>query len=225
MKKIDDICILIQARLASERVPGKMLKPFAGTTLLDILCNKLEKSKFLKKKNIYFSLYEEDLKTTVKKYKFNIFNRSEQSSKSEGEPLTEMFEWHDKLKYKYVIKINACSPFLNISTIDAFFVEFLNSNCEGCFAVIKKKNYFWNENFKSITSWKKSKIMNTKFVNPTYEAAHCLDASRMDIIKDGYWVDNRVPAEPHLFIINEFEAYDIDYLWQFELYEKIYKTL
>ena len=33
----------------SQRIPGKMLKPFANTTLLDILFNKLSKSKFISK--------------------------------------------------------------------------------------------------------------------------------------------------------------------------------
>ena len=41
MKDINDICILVQARLGSTRVPGKMLRPFAGTTLVDILFEKL----------------------------------------------------------------------------------------------------------------------------------------------------------------------------------------
>ena len=41
MKDINDICILVQARLGSERVPGKMLRPFANTTLVDILFDKL----------------------------------------------------------------------------------------------------------------------------------------------------------------------------------------
>lgn len=30
--------------------------------------------------------------------------------------------------------------------------------------------------------------MNTKFVDPVYEAAHCLYASRMDIIGEGMWM-------------------------------------
>jgi len=41
MKNINDICIVVQARLNSQRVPGKMLKPFADTTLTDILFNNL----------------------------------------------------------------------------------------------------------------------------------------------------------------------------------------
>ena len=36
MKDIKNIAVVIQARLGSQRVPQKMIKPFAGTTLTDI---------------------------------------------------------------------------------------------------------------------------------------------------------------------------------------------
>ena len=64
--------------------------------------------------------------------------------------------------------------------------------------------------------------MNTKYVDPIYEAAHCLYASRMDIIKEGYFIDIKSPIEPELYIMNELEAFDIDEEWQFKLGEKIY---
>ena len=62
MKRIEDICILVQARLGSQRVPGKMIRPFAGTTLVDVLFEKLNKSTVIPKSNIYFSAYEDELK-------------------------------------------------------------------------------------------------------------------------------------------------------------------
>jgi spore coat polysaccharide biosynthesis protein SpsF len=85
MKDIKDVCVLIQARLGSQRVPGKMLRPFAGTTLVDILFEKLKKSSVIPKENIYFSAYEEELKDVGKKHGINIFNRSKESAFSEGE--------------------------------------------------------------------------------------------------------------------------------------------
>ena len=58
----------------------------------------------------------------------------------------------------------------------------------------------------------------------TYEAAHCLYASEMGIIKKGYWMDEKLPPEPELFIIDdELEIFDIDYEWQFKVGEKLYK--
>ena len=67
--------------------------------------------------------------------------------------------------------------------------------------------------------------MNTKFVDPIYEAAHCLYASRLDIIKDGCWMDTSSPPRPELFTMDELEAFDIDYEWQFDLGQILYKNL
>ena len=103
MKNIKDVCVVVQARLGSQRVPGKMLRPFANTTLVDILFNKLKESKVIPLENIHFSAYEQDLKDVGDRHSINIFHRSEKSANSEGTPLSEIYEWHDKLPYKYVV--------------------------------------------------------------------------------------------------------------------------
>lgn len=223
MKNVNDVCVLVQARLGSQRVPGKMLREFAGTTLMDILIQKLLTSKVINKKQIYCSVYEQELVNAVSKYNINVFHRSEASAMSEGQPLSEIYEWHDKLPYKYVVLISACNPLLSIETIDAFIESFLNSNKENAFAVFEKHTYYWDKHGKSLTDWKGSTIMNTKFVDTIYEAAHCLYASRLDIIGKGYWMDTKSPAEPELYVMKELEAFDIDYEWQFQLGEQLYK--
>ena len=223
MKNINDVCILVQARLGSTRVPGKMLRPFAGTTLIDILFKKLKSSTIIPTQNIYFSAYEEELKEVAMNHCIPIFSRSENSAKSEGEPLSEIYEWYNKLPFKYVVLISACNPLLKIETIDSFVESFLNSDKEGGFAVFEKKTYYWDKDGKSITDWKGATIMNTKVVEPIYEAAHCLYASRLDVVKDGYWMDTKSPPQPELFVMDEFEAFDIDYEWQFKLGEKIWE--
>ena len=222
MKKIEDVCILVQARLGSQRVPGKMLRPFSGTTLTDILFKKLKSSKVIPKNNIYFSAWEQELKDVAKKHDINVYHRSEQSA-NEDNSLQLIYEWHDKLPFKYVILVSACNPLLKIETIDLFVESFVNSDKEGGFAVFEKKTYYWDKDGKSITDWKGATIMNTKVVEPIYEAAHCLYASRLDVVKDGYWMDTKSPPQPELFVMDEFEAFDIDYEWQFKLGEKIWE--
>ena len=66
--------------------------------------------------------------------------------------------------------------------------------------------------------------MNTKFAEPTYEAAHCLYASEMSGIENGVWMDDKSPPQPELFVMNELEAFDIDYQWQFDTAEAIYRN-
>ena len=133
-----NVCFIIQARLGSQRIHNKMNKPFGNSTLLDITLSTLEKSDIINKEDIYVSLYDEELKNIAKKYNFNIFNRSRESAKTEND-MKLMFEWWNKLDYKYYIIISACHPFLSIETIDNFYNKFLEQNKRGLFAVVKKK--------------------------------------------------------------------------------------
>ena len=224
MKTINEVAIVVQARLSSSRVPNKMIRPFADSTLVDILFEKLKKSSIIPIENVYFSAWDEKLKEISEKHRITIHHRSEASVRSEGANLRELFDWHNKIPHKYVIMVSACNPLLNIETIDSFVEHFLASEKENCFAVFEKRTYFWDKDKNNLTDWKGLTSMNTKFVDPVYEAAHCLYASRMDIIGEGYWMNTKSPPNLDLFVMEELESFDIDYEWQFEVAEKLYKN-
>ena len=224
MKSVDDIAVVIQARLGSQRIPQKMIKDFSGTTLTDISLEKIKKLKSISKDNFFLSVYEQELIDIGEKHGLNIFHRSEASANSEGTPMTEMYEWWNKLPYKYCVLINPCVPFLKAETIDNFVQAYADSNSDGMFGVIKKKNYFWRQDGSIITPLTED-VMNTKTVPFTYEAAHCLYAGRMDKINEGIWMgDFNKPGDIELFPMEEEECLDIDYLWQFEMCEKLYEA-
>ena len=224
MKSIKDICFVIQARLNSIRIPRKMIKPFSDTTLIELGIQKVLDSKIIPEENFYVSVYEKELKDIVKDNGVQLYERSYESANSE-KSITKVYEWHDKLPYKYVILISACTPLLKTETIDGFVEKYINSDSDGLFGVIGKKQYYWNEDGDMITNWPEGlTIMNTKMVETTYEAAHCLYASRMDTIKDEIWMGDApfTKGNPELFEMEELEVFDIDYPWQFEVGEVLY---
>ena len=221
MKNKKDVCVIVQARLGSQRVPRKMLRPLAGTTLLEIMFNKISQCKSFSKEDFFLSAWEEEIKFVAKKHKINVFNRSERSANSEGTPMTEMYEWWNRLPYEYCILINACAPFLKSQTIDRFYESYCSSDSDGMFGVMGKKNYFWNSSGKLITPLTED-VMNTKTVETTYEAAHCLYAGRLDRIGGNVWMgDFSDPGDIELFNMEEQECFDIDYEWQFTMAEKM----
>ena len=204
-----------------------MIKPFSDTTLIELGIQKVLDSKIIPEENFYVSVYEEELKDIVKDNGVQLYERSYESANSE-KSITKVYEWHDKLPYKYVILISACTPLLKTDTIDKFVEKYMNSDSDGLFGVIGKKQYYWNEDGDMITNWPEGlTIMNTKMVETTYEAAHCLYASRMDTIKDEIWMGEApfTKGNPELFEMDELEVFDIDYPWQFEFGEMLYKDL
>ncbi len=221
MKKINDICVIIQARLGSQRVPKKMIKPIGDSCLFDISLKNIKKCKSFPEDNFYVSVWEPELKSIAQEHNVNVFNRSENSAKSEGTPMTAMYEWWDKLPYKYCILVSACAPFLESETIDQFVEYYKKCDSDGLFGVIKKKNYFWNSEKEILTPLTES-VMNTKTVNSTFEAAHCLYAGRLDKIGQEIWMgDFRTPGDIELFEVPERESFDVDYQWQFDMVKNI----
>ena len=224
MKDLSNCLFIITARVNSTRVPMKMVRPFSNSTLFEIAIKKVLASEIIKKDQFYVSLYDQELIDIAKKYDVNVFHRSYESAYAE-KSLQVCFEWWNKLPFKYVIFFNACHPLLKTETIDDFVRAYLESEHDGMFGVIKKKNYFWNKEHELVTPWPKDyKIMNTKAVEESYEAAHTLYAGRMDLIgEDTFMGTFKKKNDPVLFELDELECFDVDYPWQFEVAELLYE--
>ena len=226
MKNINEVCFIVQARKQSTRVPNKMLRPFANSNLFTIAIDKVLSTKIIPKENFYVSIMDPEFKEIAEERGVNVFIRSPDSV---VEPLTlqKAFEWHDKLKYKYFVIINACNPLLKSSTITSFVSNFLKSDSRGQFAVMEKKTFFFDKEGKMVSRFngpdKFKATLETKLVEPLYEAAHSLYAGTLeDIGKDIYMGSFARPGDPDLFVMDEIEAFDIDWPWQFDIAEKMF---
>ena len=112
-----------------------MLKPFAGTTLFGLTLDKLLTSKIIPSDQIYASVHEGELveEASIKR-NIRTFYRSFESANNDSD-IKKIFEWYDKLPYKYVIIISACNPLLKIETIDKFVETFISQKEENLFGV------------------------------------------------------------------------------------------
>lgn len=225
MKDSNSIAIIVQARLNSQRVPQKMIRDFNGTTLFGLVLDKVKKALPEQSKHIFTSVNEDPLIKIAKENEVNIFYRSKESANNDNS-LQKIYEWHNKLSsnYKYVLLVSGCNPLLKPETIKTFYKQFLEQDEENLFAVIGKKQYYWDKEGSLTTPWPEGQtIMNTKAVEVTYEAAHVLYASRLDIISENRFMgDFQKPGGITLFPIDELESFDIDYEWQFEVGKKLY---
>jgi len=226
MKSINDIVFIIQARTQSTRVPNKMLKPFADSSLFEIAVNKILQSNLIPKENFYLSIMDQELIDIAEKYNINYFIRSEESTQ---EPITlqKVFEWHDKLPFKYFVIINACNPLLKIETIDNFVKRFLEVDSNGLFGVFEKKTFLFNKEGAMLNRFfgedKYLATLETKFVETCYEAAHSLYAGSTEDVSNGIYMGTfKTSGNPNFFVMDEIECFDIDWPWQFEVAEKLY---
>jgi len=220
MKEIKDTCFIIQSRLNSTRIPGKMLKPFAGSTLFEIAIEKLVESDYIPNDNVFVALYDPELISIARNYPINVFIR-EEASVSESQQPSVVSSWHT-LPFEHFVSVNACLPLLSVDTIDSFTNYFLHSRHKSLFAVHQTKNFYWDNDGEMITPYPGT--MNTNLVENTYSAAHALYAGSTDDIANDIYLGDFTPNYPELFVIDERETIDIDFDWQFKQAEILYKN-
>ena len=104
-----DISIVVQSRLNSQRIPGKMLKPFAGTTLVDILLDKLINLTSIDYSKVYFCAHEQELLNVASNYPVNTIKRSKASA-NEEKNIKILYEWVKEIPTEYIVMISACNP-------------------------------------------------------------------------------------------------------------------
>lgn len=221
LKDINKILFIVQARTGSTRVKNKMtreIKP--GLTLFSNAIEIVKKSK-IPLNNFYTSVNEEELIKTANKCGVNIFHRSVESA-NESQDLLKIFEWH-KLDFDYYVIISACCPFLKPSTINSFIDFFLSKECNGLMSVVKRRNVLWDSNMKLLNS-KESDDFQTQTLPHYYEAAHCLYAGSMRRLKnENIHMGNFSINDPMIFEMDEYESFDVDYEWQFNIVNSMFQ--
>ena len=118
--------IVIQARLGSKRLPGKILKNYQGYNLLTVLISRLKNSK--KVKNIIIA-------TTKNKKDNQIVNFCKNKSircfrGEEKDVLRRYYKAAIKFKIKNIIRITSDCPFIDIDTLDKMISYFKNNKLD-----------------------------------------------------------------------------------------------
>ena len=222
MKKIT---CMVNARLASERVSRKMIRPFADSCLLELALKKLLACGFLDNDRLYLGAYDEEIKEIGRKLGVNIYERSYESTL---EPVTMevLYKYLWDLDAEYILEINACNPLLEASTINDALAFFMENSYRSLFSVVKRHNFYFDENSQMINQFLGDKkylpTLETKLVQPVYEAGHCIYIWEAERVKKEGLRWSLTKNDPYLYEIPPSEAFDIDFPWQFELAEYAY---
>ncbi len=181
-----------------------MLRKFENTTLTDIILKKL---KLLKTFDCYASVYDKEFKNKCIKNNVKFIERTKESVSIDG-PAIKIHSYLKHFDHKYVLMVNACFPFLKISTIQKFIKTCVKKKGP-CFSVIEKKNYFLDKNLNPLNFSKTLKTINTKKIEPVSEFGHILYFfDRNFFLKYGkYWDWNKVNF---IKLKENFETLDID---------------
>jgi molybdopterin-guanine dinucleotide biosynthesis protein A len=156
-------------RKQSQRCPNKMLRPFGGTTLTDIMLGKLATFG----PNAFFAAEGADFRLKCERHGV-VFVERDHHSVVIDEPIVEILSFLRHVPYEHVLLVNACMPFLSTDAIATSLKDCDENDRQPAFSVVRRHNYFMTVDRRPLNFDPRAKTINTKTVEPVYEFAHGL---------------------------------------------------
>jgi molybdopterin-guanine dinucleotide biosynthesis protein A len=166
---MSNIGVFSFGRKQSERCPNKMLRSFGGTTLADIILDKL--TAFAP--HSFFAALDDEFREKSERHGVAFVARDPRSVAID-EPITEILSFLHDVPYSHLLIVNGCLPFLTTATIAAFLEECRRGELAPAFAVNRRRNHFMSLDHRPLNFPLDMKTINSKTVEPVLEFAHAL---------------------------------------------------
>lgn len=218
MKTISGV---INARLESSRVPRKLLRPFAGTTLLEIALGKLDQMTFLGGR--FLGAAEEELKRLAAGFpNVEVLDRDPAAVRKGVNPPEVTFAHYLRVPTDYILVFNPCLPFVSVDTIKRAYDYFQSTDFASYTSGVPTRDWIFDDQGNALTNADPRNV-TTNIGRVFYKAAHAFHIVNKQFFRDhGYFWHFR-PDDPHVIEIPESEAIDVDSELEFEFAEFCYR--
>lgn len=214
------VSVVMNARTQSTRVPRKLVRPFAGTTLLDIALAKLDQMDFFEHR--FLAVAEEELKAMATRYRnVEILHRDSAAVQRGVNPQNLTFAHYLKIPSDYIFVVNPCLPCLSVETVRAAHDYLQSTEYPAYMAAIPTGEWVFDPDGNPLTLKDPGNLttnINRSFQKATH-AFYALDKRRY--AEKGYmWTFAK--DDPHLVLMPEDEAVDVDTMLEFEYAELVW---
>ena len=212
--KTNKLTAVIPVREGSQRVKNKNLKPFAGTTLLDIKIETLKKVAGLDE--IVVTSDSDKMLDIASKHNVTAHRREDYYASSEVNNSDFMVNLTTAVDSEYIIYSPCTSPLLSSETISECVSRFRNG-ARNIVTVTSQKHHMWLDG--KPLNYNPSDAPNSQDLPDIYSVNYgCCIISCEDL----HEFRNVVTDEPTFHVTNEVESIDIDTEFDFMIAEYIW---
>jgi len=216
----NEIIALVPVKASSDRVKKKNTRPFNDTNLLELKLSQLRQVKGFS--NVIVSSEEKRLTDVARSFGFGVHERDPKYSTSDV-PMSDVYSYiASEIPGDYIAWVNVTNPLAEAEVYNEAVRQFhqLDHDRYDCLlsAYEVKENIFYKGkpvNFKP-NPWPKSQdlegVVALSFVINILR--------RTDMVKWGSCVGNK----PYFYILDPVTSTDIDYQWDFDFCEMMYKN-
>lgn len=209
-----NIVAIVPVRGGSKRVKDKNIRPFAGTTLLDIKLETLKKVPGIS--NIIVSSDDDRLLAIAEKHDIDTHKReyyyaSDECTGSEFfENLANVLKGYDNIMYSPV----TC-PLISLDTYKSVISKF--QNCDNLVTTSLVKEHLWLNG--SPLNYDIKNSPNSQNLPNIMRITYGISLIKRDLMLE---YRNIVSDSPEFYILNDVESMDIDTMMEFKFAEHLY---
>jgi len=214
------ISVVTNARLQSTRVPQKMVRPFAGKSLLQIALEKLNEMDFFEHR--YLAVAEKQLMAYAAPFEnVEILQRKSEAVKQGVNPQKVTFAHYCDVPSDYICVFNPCLPFVTVETIKKAFDYFQENDHPSYTSAVETGDWVFDSEGNPVTNTNPQNLTTNKDVQ-FYKAAHAFHIVNKEFFatKGYHWEFTR--DDPHMVKIPEEQCIDIDTEIEFDLAQALY---
>lgn len=217
---LKSISVVTNARLGSSRVPHKLVREFAGRSLLDIALEKLDNMDFFDHR--YLAVAESELADMASRFSnIQILQRSPEAVKPGVNPLTVTFEHYLRVPSDYIFVFNPCLPCITIDTIKKAFDYFQSSDYNSYTSVVPTGDWIFDSNGYPLTVSDPRNVTTNKNMSFS-KGCHAFHIHNKLFFASQQVLWTFTPNDPHLINIPSDEAVDVDTMNEFYLAEQAF---
>jgi CMP-N-acetylneuraminic acid synthetase len=216
------ISVVINARTQSSRVPSKLIRPFAGTSLIEIALAKLDKMDFFERR--FLAVADEELVKLGQRFKnVEILLRDNEAVKKGVNPLEVTFAHYLRVPTDWVFVFNPCLPMMTIETIKSAYDHFQKTSHNSYTAVVPTGDWIFDSDGRALTN-ADPRNATTNLKRSFFKGCHAFHIHNKSFFRENGILWTFSPNDPHVIEIPEAEAVDVDTPHEFDLAEHIYRT-
>lgn len=215
------ISVVTNARLQSTRVPRKLVRPFAGTSLIEIALRKLDQMDFFD--NRYLAVAEDDLATLAGAYpNVEVLRRDAAAVQRGVNPQSVTFAHYLEVPSEYILVFNPCLPCVTMETVRRAFDYFQATDYSSYTAAVPTGDWIFAPDGEPVTNRDPGNV-TTNLNRSFHKATHAFHiVNRRRFAEEGrFWTLTK--DDPHLVVMPEDEAVDVDTAMEFELAETMWR--
>ncbi len=215
------ITAVMNARTQSSRVPQKLLRDFAGTTIIDLALEKLNAFDFVEERIL--AVAEDVFVEKAKNYpQVKVKMRSPDAVRRGHVPISLRYAHYLDINTDYVLIFNPCHPFIKVETLKSAVETVRKYRYNSFTSVVPSTEWVFDAQGNSLTN-KDPRIVSTNQGPSRTKAAHAFHFIRPEFFRTEGILWTFTANDPAVIPILEEEALDIDTELEFELCELLYK--